>query len=175
VLAGANVAKVSDAPYVGSRTGFVGGLSAEIDLDNHLGIEIDALYSQQGFEYHTDGLDQMLRLDYLQLPVLLHVRFPTHTVVRPFIVVGPQVGFRVTCEATSGSESSSCQSSFGMNAKSVDVGGTVGAGVGFRLGGEELSVQARYSVGLNRLFDQTETSNLQWKNRVFSVMAGLSF
>jgi len=174
VLAGANFANLSDAgDGVNSRTGFVGGLSADIHLPSHLGIEIDALYSQQGFKVDpTDG-GETLHLDYVQVPVLLRYQFPTHTAVHPFVVLGPQVGVRVKCEAAAERGNSvTCQDEFEENAKSVDVSGTAGAGLGFKLGKQELSVQGRYNMGFNSALEFGGSSS---KNRVFSVMAGISF
>ena len=170
ILAGANFAKLSDSEGADSRTGFVGGLSADFHLANHFGIEIDGLYSQQGAKENLDGDDFVFHLDYVQVPVLLSYHFPTHTPVRPFIVLGPQVGFRVKCEFTQGSDSATCEDFAGENAKSVDVSGTVGAGLGFKVGKEELSVQARYNMGFTKVFEDSDS-----KNRVFSVMAGVSF
>jgi hypothetical protein len=176
VLAGANFAKVSDAgDGINSRTGFVGGLSADFHLPAHFGIEIDGLYSQQGAKGNIGDSEVTIHVDYVQVPVLLRYQFPTGTPVRPFIVLGPQVGFRVKCEATSGSESASCKDFAGVNAKSTDFSGTAGAGLGFKLGKSELSVQGRYNLGFTKIFDTTESTTSNSKNRVFSVMAGLSF
>jgi len=94
----------------------------------------------------------------------------THTPVRPFVVLGPQVGFRVKCEVTAGSESASCTGFAGENAKSVDFSGTAGAGLGFKVGKEELSLQARYNMGFTKVLSSSDS-----KNRVFSVLAGFSF
>jgi hypothetical protein len=174
VLAGANFAKLSDATGVDTRTGVVVGLSADFNLANNFGVEIDGLYSQQGAKENGEGDDLTLHLDYVAVPVLLKYRFPTHTSVSPFIVLGPQVGFRVKCEATAGGESASCKDFAGENAKSVDFSGTVGAGLGFKVGKEELSLQARYNMGFTSVFND-QGSDTKPKNRVFSVMAGVAF
>jgi hypothetical protein len=169
-LAGANFAKLSDDQAASTRTGVVVGASANFSLANNFGVEIDGLYSQQGAKVDLDGDDLVLHLDYVQVPVLLRYSFPTHTAARPFLVLGPQVGFRVKCEFTAGSDSESCEHIVGENAKSVDVSGAVGAGLGFNLGKEEVSLQARYNMSFTKISDDTDS-----KNRVFSVMAGFSF
>jgi hypothetical protein len=172
VLAGANFAKLSgnDANGAKTRTGFAGGLSVDVHVAPQLGLEIDGLYSQQGAKENLDGTDVTLHLDYIQVPVLLRYRFPTHTPVRPFIVLGPSVGFRIKCSLTAPNDSATCADVFGENAKSVDVGGTVGAGLGFKLGRQELSLAARYNMGFTNVFQNSDS-----KNRVFSVLAGLAF
>ena len=170
VLAGANFAKLSNSSGASSRTGVVVGLSADFNLASHFGVEIDGLYSQQGDKESMNGSDVTLHLDYVAVPVLLRYNFPTQSTVRPFVVLGPQVGFRVKCELTQGSNSATCQEFAGENAKSVDVSGTAGAGLGFKVGKEELSLQARYNMGFANVF-----SNSDSKNRVFSVLAGFAF
>ncbi|MEO6210466.1 MAG: porin family protein [Gemmatimonadaceae bacterium] len=172
VLAGANFANLSgsDANGAKTRTAFVGGLSADFKLGGYFGVEIDGLYSQQGAKLSQEGGDVVLHLDYVQVPVLLRYDFPTHSTVAPFITLGPSVGFRVKCELTQGSNNASCTEFAGENAKSVDVSGVVGAGLGFKVGKEELSVAARYGMGFTKVF-----SNSNSKNKVFSVMAGFAF
>ncbi len=172
VLAGANFANLSgsDANGAKTRTAFVGGLSADITLGSNFGVEIDGLYSQQGAKLSMEGGDVVLHLDYVQVPVLLRYDFPTHAPVAPFITLGPSVGFRVKCELTQGSNNASCTEFAGENAKSVDVSGVVGAGLGFKVGKEELSVQARYGMGFTKVFSSSDS-----KNKVFSVMAGFAF
>jgi hypothetical protein len=172
VLAGANFANFSgsDANGASSRTGIVGGLSVDFTLANNFGLEIDGLYSQQGAKSTFDSGEATLKLDYVQIPVLARINFPTHSPVRPFITVGPSVGFRVKCEASSGGNTVSCENLVGQNAKSVDVSGVVGAGLGFKMGKQELSIGARYNMGFTKVFDGSNA-----KNKVISVLAGLSF
>ncbi len=172
ILAGVNFANFSgsDASGAKTRTGGVGGLSFDFHLAPHVGLEIDGLYSQQGAKLSADGGDMTLKLDYVQVPVLLRYRFPTHTSVHPFLAVGPQVGFRVKCKVEQGSNSANCSDFTGENAKSTDFSGTAAAGIGFGLGKQEFSLQARYNMGFSKVFD---SSNV--KNKVVSVLAGLSF
>jgi hypothetical protein len=173
VLAGVNFANLSgsDANGSSSRTGIVGGLSFDFHVAPHWGVEIDGLYSQQGAKIDFGESDKAtLHLDYVQVPVLLRYRFPTHTTVHPFLAVGPQVGFRIKCDASLGSDSESCENTVGQNAKSTDFSGTAAAGLGFGFGKQEFSLQARYNMGFTKIFDDANV-----KNKVFSVLAGLSF
>ena len=173
VLGGVNFASVWGDGVTGAktRTGAVGGISLDFHLAPHVRLEIDGLYSQQGAKGDFDGDELTLKLDYIQVPVLLKYRFPTHTSVHPFLVLGPYVGFRTKCDlASSGGDSEACVDFFGENAKSTDFGGTAGAGLGFRLGKEELSLSARYNMGFSKIFSSADT-----KNKSVSVLAGLSF
>lgn len=163
ILAGVNLAKVSgsDVSGISNRTGFLGGLYVTFHIANGFGIEPEALYSMQG----ASGSDFTLKLDYVQVPVLLRYDFPTHAPVHPFLMVGPSFGIKASCKVTNGSSSGSCADAE-ISPKSFDMGGTAGAGVA--LG--KLSVGARYTMGFSKIEDSAD-----FKNRVFSVLAGLSF
>jgi len=170
VLAGANFAKLTgdDADNLDSRTGFVGGLSADFHLGHHVGLEVDGLYSQEGASFSNP--DGTLKLDYIRVPVLLRYSFPTHTSVRPFVMVGPSLGFKVSCKETSGGDSADCSDVSETDVKSFDIGGSVGAGIGFKVGKQELSVQGRFNKGFSKVITDVDA-----KNQNFSLMAGFTF
>ena len=176
LLAGVNFATLhgsdvdNSSSNVSSRTGFVGGISMRLHLASNVGVEFDGLYSQEGAKLSTDGNEATLKLDYIRVPVLLRLGIPTHSSVHPFVVVGPSFGFKVGCKETAGSESANCDSGGGLNVKSFDFAGAVGAGVGFRVGKEELSLQARYTMGFQDIAD-----NVNAKNKNFAVLAGFAF
>ena len=170
VLAGANFAKVSgsdDADGFDSRTGFVGGLSADFHLGNNLGLEIDGLYSQEGASF---GDAATLKFDYVRVPVLFRYTVPTHTSIRPFVTVGPSLGFKVSCKGSLSGESADCDEFLAEDVKSFDIGGSIGAGVAFKVGKEELSLQGRFMQGFSK-----PDSDLDLKNQNFSLMAGFTF
>jgi len=165
ILAGVNLAKVSgnDVSGASNRTGFLGGLFVTFHVASGFGIEPEALYSMQGANDNAD--DVKLKLDYVQVPVLLRYDFPTHAPAHPYLMVGPSFGFKIQCKLDSGSASGDCKD-FDVTPKSFDMGGTAGAGVAFG----KLSVSARYTMGFSKIAD-----NFDAKNRVISVLAGLAF
>jgi hypothetical protein len=57
------------------------------------------------------------------------------------------------------------------NLKDTDYGLVFGGGVDFELGPGELTVDARYTLGLAKIYD----SGIDVNNRVISVMLGYSF
>ena len=165
ILAGVNFAKVSgnDISDVSNRTGFIGGLYVTFHIASGFGIEPEALYSQQGAKDKANDLT--VKLDYVQVPVLLRYDFPTHAPARPYLIAGPSFGFKASCKVTNGSDSADC-SDADLGPKSFDMAGTAGVGVAF----SKLSVSARYTMGFSKVSD-----NLDAKNRVFSVLAGFAF
>jgi hypothetical protein len=172
IVAGANFAKLTgdDIDNVKTRTGFVGGITADFHLARHVGLEIDGLYSQEGTKIDIGDSDGTLKLDYIRVPVLLRFNFPTHTTVHPFVNVGPSLGFKISCKETAGGDSANCDDISSTDVKSFDFAGTVGAGIGFAVGKQELSVQARFTKGFSKIIEDTDA-----KNQNFSVMAGFKF
>lgn len=171
IVAGANFAKLTgdDADGVKTRTGFVGGVTADFHVASNVGLEIDGLYSQEGAKIDLGDSDGTLKLDYVRVPVLLRFNFPTHSTVHPFVNIGPSLGFKVGCKETAGSESANCDD-ISTDVKSFDFAGTVGAGLGFNVGKQELSVQARFTKGFTKIIEDADA-----KNQNFSIMAGFSF
>jgi hypothetical protein len=171
VLAGANFAKLTGDGIgdVKSRTGFVGGISADFHMSSNFGVEIDALYSQEGTKFSGDG-DATLKLDYVRVPVLLRLSVPTHSTIHPFFVAGPSLGFKASCKESGGGDSTDCSDTEGADVKSFDFAGAVGAGVGFGMGTHEFSVQGRFTKGFTDIIKDSKI-----KNQNFSVMAGISF
>lgn len=165
ILAGVNLAKVSgnDVTDASNRTGFIGGLYVTFHIASGFGIEPEALYSMQGAKQNDPEFT--LKLDYVQVPVLLRYDVQTHAPVHPFVMVGPSFGFKVACKVSSGSSSASCADAE-ITPKSFDMGGMAGAGVAFG----KLSVSARYTMGFSKIADNSDA-----KNRVISVLAGLAF
>lgn len=172
IVAGANFAKLTggDANGAKTRTGFVGGVTADFHLASQLGLEIDGLYSQEGTKIDIGSSDGTLKLDYIRVPVLLRYSFPTHTSVRPFVNIGPSLGFKISCKETAGSDSADCNDISSEDVKSFDIGGSIGAGVAFKVGKEELSVQGRFMKGFSK-----PIADADLKNQNFSLMAGFKF
>lgn len=175
VLGGLNVAKVSgdNVTGVSNRTGFNAGLFLTMHMNSAWSIEPEALYSQQG----ADASGATLKMNYLEVPVLLRWDVMSKAPVHPFFIAGPAAALQVGCSASSGSQSMSCdqlnQSSPGsFQKKSFDMLGVAGAGVGFSFGATQMSLGARYAYGFSNALTVNGTSA---KNRYFSVLLGLTF
>ncbi len=175
LLGGVDFAKIKGANDQNSksRTGIVGGLSLTFHLPSHFFVEGDALYSQEGASETQQGAnDLILKLDYLRVPVQLGYRFPTHSPVHPFVSVGPSFGLKLNCKETVGSQSASC-SAESVDVKKVDFAGVASAGVGFRVGAQELSLQGRYTHGFTNINANSNSGGA--KNENWAVLAGISF
>lgn len=145
---GANFATFNDFSDASNKTGFVGGVFANLKFGK-IGIQPELLYSQQGAEFKASDFD----LDYVNVPVMLKY----YLIGGLNVQVGPQFGFLVDDTIPDLSDS----------AKNFDLSGAAGLGIDLPLG---IRADARYIFGLTDVFD-----NRDGKNGVFTLSLGYSF
>src|SRR6266550_5240942 len=180
VMAGVNYAKVTQDPESGEVTfhwkpGFVGGGFLGVQVNDWFSIEPQALFSQKGTKVQGTGSNSSLeggvRINYIEVPVLGKFWIPvSDTQVRPFVFVGPEIEFKVSCSAegvilaVTGSED--CDKTEVIKIKTTDFGGTAGAGVQFNVGAKVVRIDARYTLGFTNINDSGD--NREIKNRAFA-------
>jgi hypothetical protein len=140
-----------------SRTGFMAGAFWSSRVSRHWGIRLELNYVQKGGggvvgAPVNEAVD--LKLDYLELPLLVLLGTdPTKSVVAN-LQAGVSVGFNVLCEADFAADPGGyidCRDTT-VGDTNVDFTIPVGIGVGFKLpGGSILSVEARYALGLTNV------------------------
>ena len=155
VKAGVNFATLSDATGLDNRTGFVAGVFVGAKLSDKVGIQAEALYSQQGAEFDLGAFD----LNFINIPILLK-----YYIAGGFNAqLGPQLGVLIDDDT---------QSVVGevindISVNDFDVSGVIGLGYDFPLG---IRVDGRYQFGLTDVPDLTSG-----KNSVFTLALGYSF
>lgn len=177
VKGGINSANVSLDPEdidTSARTAFVGGLFAEFGLSDLLAIRPEALYSGKGFKASEGTQELELKLNYIEVPVLLVARFGSSS-VQPVVFAGPVIAFESSCDVSASdtgvSFDSACEDfDEGISTKSTDFGAAFGAGVEIDLGGFFLLGDARYNLGFT---DLDEDEDLSAKNKGWSFQGGI--
>lgn len=141
VKLGFNFANVSGIEDFDQRTGLSAGLFAGARLGDKLGLQIDALYSQQGAEVGQTYSDivQDFNLDYISIPVVVKYYITENLNIH----AGPQMGILLNDET-----SVVGQVFDNIGTDSLDWLGTLGLGLDLPLG---LRAEARYSFGLTRV------------------------
>ncbi|HEY7894391.1 MAG TPA: porin family protein [Gemmatimonadaceae bacterium] len=173
VLGGLNLATLggSDVTGASNRTGLQAGLYLTLHMNHAWSVEPEALYTQQG----TTSQGTTLKMNYIQVPVLLRWDVASHNPVHPFFIAGPAAAFQIGCDASGGGQSMTCdqlsqESDGSFSKKSFDVLGVAGAGLGFNFGATQMSLGARYNYGFSDAFSNTDA-----KNRFFSILLGVTF
>jgi hypothetical protein len=177
IVGGVNLASLSDADGTGSRTGFIGGVMLSLPLANNFAFQPELLYTMKGATDNSSDVTSTVKLSYVELPLLLRLDIPASGGVKPFVYAGPSFALKTSCdvEGESGgtTESLSCDdfakqvTPFGspLTFASADVGGIVGGGLAFDVGGRALTVGVRYELGFVSISSDSDS-----KNRVLSFV-----
>jgi len=170
-VVGVNFATFTGSDATGAKTlsGVVFGAQATFSLNPSVFIQPQLLYSMKGAQESSADTTVKVKLNYIELPVLLGVHLASaqsHT--RPYIMAGPTVAVLSSCKISvsfgGASGEASCASG---STNSLDLGVTGGAGIEMATGRVTLSLAARYTLGLSK---PIKDSNV--KNAGFNVSVG---
>jgi hypothetical protein len=154
-----------------SRSGFVVGATLSMSAGPGLTFAPEALYAQKGTIAPFDGVAVNLAISYFEIPVLFQYAFTTSGDAKPFITAGPDVAFKVGCNASANGASITCDSDpedFG-GLKSFDYGIVIGVGVTY----QRVSLSGRYDMSLANIASDESTSTAH--NRALMFVVGVSF
>lgn len=176
--AGLNIADYrGDRPDTDSKMGFCGGAFITCGINEMLAVQTEFLFSMKGAKLgekvRTDEFGNIIEtssirevLSYLEIPVLGKLSILPQSRVRPNLFAGPSFALKLSGKHKVGSQETDMES-----LKDTDYGLVFGGGVDFEFGQGEFTVDARYALGLAKIYD----SGIEVKNRVISVMLGYSF
>jgi len=174
--------RVSVGPFVGMNYTTVSGPDVE-DTDSKWGFsfggQLDVnfasvglfrtglIYAQRGAQGTDQGVNIKIKLNYLELPLLIGYRFPA-TGLRPYVVGGAHVGFKTGCEfeASQGGQSFSSD----CDNPDLDIGDFSdtdfalegGGGLILPVGRNDLTFDVRYVAGLKNIEKSSEVKNRGW-------------
>ena len=152
----------------GSRKGLVAGAFLAFPLGGPLSLQPEALFVQKGSAYDFTDLDTTVKLDYVEVPLLLKARFGVG--VRPYVFAGPYVGFRLSAKADSDAgEDGPDGVDLEDETKGTDYGFVGGAGVEIGM----FLVEGRYARGFAGIASDEIDDDID--NAVWSVLVGLRF
>jgi hypothetical protein len=152
-------------------TGFAGGISYRIGLIAGLALQPELMYIQKGAIYEDPNNKITMKLQYLDIPVLVKFNFPI-PVVSPYIEGGVSYGMPFSAkekdeQITNGMTGASSETNIKHVTKS-DFSIVFGAGVDLLF----LDLDARYVLGQKKLSD---VSDAKIFNQGFILTAGLRF
>lgn len=158
------------------RNGFIAGGLLVFPVASNVAIQPELLYTSKGVTGNDTDFHATLKMNYIEVPVLVRVDVSTAGKVKPFFYGGPAVSFKASCNFEVSGQgvniNSSCDDfeSSGTKLKTVDYGLVGGGGFAFDLGGRKFSIGARYDHSLGKIVDDSDS-----KHRVISVLATLEF
>ena len=166
VKAGVNFSNVSfdpeDEECCDPRVGFAVGLFTTVGVTDAVSFQPEFLYSMKGAKF-SEG-DEELKIDYFEIPLLLRADFTTSGNIRPFVLIGPSLGFKLNAKIDEDGE----EVDIDDDVEGFDLGLAIGGGLQFGRG----SIEARYTHGLS---DADQDDESEARHRVFSVLVGYRF
>jgi len=143
--------------------GFHIGVYGESYIGNHLSIQPEILYSQQGYKIIDNSGTYTQKLDYINVPLMLKL-YPVKSF---FLEAGPQIGFSISHKETFDSGFVLYDTDKEFEPNNFDWGVNLGAGFKSDAG---VSLGARYHLGQSDIYDNDKP-----KNRVLQIYLGFEF
>ena len=163
------------------RTGFLIGGFVLVDA-GLIAVQPELMYIQKGASQERtlpDGttVTRTIKLDYIEVPVLVKLQVPLEEGITPSVFAGPTLGLNVTAEAEAEAEGESAREDISSATEDIsdDVSGTdfglaLGGGVDVELNNVTLMGDIRYGLGLT----STDDGDASIQNRGFMITAGLA-
>jgi hypothetical protein len=170
--AGVNFADVSldpedpEFPCCGMKAG--GAFGAFLNVGTPMvSFQPEFLYSMKGAKGSDTAEDARIRVNVIEIPLLLRADPMSESPVHPFVTIGPAISFRTSAkfEDPSGQEED-----LEDTLKKTDFGMIFGGGIA----AGPATVEARYDLGLRDLNDDP-SEDFSAKTRTFSILFGISF
>lgn len=167
------------AEGLGSKTGFTGGISANIPFSKFFSFQPGINYVQKGFKTSHDQATVKFTANYLEVP--LNIMFNTHNRDNDkktddfFFGIGPSIAFGTSGKLEYKDDTSKISQNikFGSSdadyLKSVDLGANVVMGCMFF---NNFFFSINYSMGLSNL---SVNKDIRWRNNYLGFRVGYSF
>lgn len=141
--------------------GFGAGIFLGYNFSEHFGIQGEVIYSTLNQKYNEDDIDKEVKLEYINLPLLLSYNTGKLEPVNFNVVLGPQIGISVGSELFS-SDDGDPDNEAVLAVKKGDLGFAYGAGVDFGLNADKtfrLGIGFRGVYGLIDISDNSNNNN----------------
>ncbi|MCA0154428.1 porin family protein [Winogradskyella vincentii] len=140
----------------GQRHAFHLGLYNEAFISDALALQIELLYSQQGYEIEDGSGTFTQKLDYINLPLMLKMYPSGHF----FLEVGPQAGLAISHKEEFDSSFNLFDTSQEFEPSNFDWGINFGGGFKTDSG---VSLGVRYHLGFGDIYDAGSPQNRVWQ------------
>ena len=177
IKAGANFANLDFSGDVvdlsfDQRIGFVGGAFMLFPVSPTFGFQVEGLYSQKGAKLEENDTVLRLEMDTFEVPVLARYTIPSSSNTSFHLFAGPSFAFKLSADEVFEFDGDEEKTDIGDDVAGMDFGLVFGAGIEFG----KFVIDGRYTHGFTNLNDSEEDGDaVEFKSRVFSIMAGFRF
>ena len=154
-----------------SRIGLTGGGYIRFPINNRLGFQPEVLFAMKGVQLSEKdaGGTVNIRINYLDVPLLVRYRIPINSRYDGFLVVGPNFGIKISSSAKLDAPGGTVDEDIDPALKSLDLGLAFGGGITFR----RYLVEGRFTAGLTDVASTLKPHADSLRNRTFSVLVGM--
>lgn len=173
---GINIANVSVNPTTttDSRTGLIVGTLLDVNFTNQITLTPGIRFSMKGFSNTVNTVTNTIKLNYLDFPVLLKIKFPL-TEIKPYLAAGPVLGINLSANLDQTNGTQSASSDISSSTESIDFALLFAGGMDFKVGlNTALFFQVGYQLGLSNI-NKTANSTTTIKNNAFQITGGVKF
>ncbi len=168
------------------KPGVIGGFGLRIAFIDYLALQPELFYSMKGFKriYDVGGeeLALFLRVNYIELPILLKVTIPAGPVM-PNFYAGPALATRVKLEGHTIMDGKKEEFfeyqrvTYNNRVRIFDLSIAMGGGIDIKVGSGSMFFDMRYTMGLRNLWigSRTNPNIAKEKNSTLSFILGYAF
>ena len=161
-----------------SYTGFTLGAFYTVGINDYLAFQPELYYSRKGgkLEGSIAGFmgSKSIDIDYLEIPLLLKLRFPTHSKISPSVFVGPYGAYKLSSGGTISILGYELEEGL-IGITDSDFGLVFGGAIGYRVSNVTVILDIRYDLGLVNVGEPILGVENEIKTRSLIVMLGLGF
>lgn len=177
-----------DLANLDTRSQMTFGGYVRFDVARTFSLQPEIVYVPKGAKSTSTAVDSLgnplgtitstYKLNYLEFPVLAKVRFPMAGKLSPNLFVAPTAALnlvrKIENEGPAGAIPAGAEEmDLKDEVEKFDFGGSIGGGMDLGMGPGQLSLDARYDLGLREIFTAAGAAND--KNRTLTVTLGYTF
>jgi hypothetical protein len=164
------------------KGGFIGGAYARYNFTEAIAVQPEVLFAMYGSRRNIafDGATNYRTLfNYVEIPIMLDYSFTTNTGnFRPNIFAGPTADFLVSAKQRADMNGTTVTSDVKDQLHSALFGVAIGAGLSYPMSSGKLTLDARYNLGITKIYKTTPLANTaqpNLRNSAIALMLGYSF
>lgn len=171
---GLNVATMTNDDDAKVRVAFVGGLELEYNVASNFSFSFGALYSQQGCKGKSEGYDATIKMDYINVPLMINYYLSDGLALKAGIQPGFLINDKVKVSANGVSAEVGIEESLhaaGIDAKLNSMDLSIPIGISYKF--NNIQLDARYNWGMTKIIKGSGIEPS--KNSVFEFSIGYVF
>ncbi len=159
---GMNITNVSNIDGSKAKTGLTFGVTSAMDLDDKMGVDVELLFSRQGYTYKADDYKFKERYSYLNIPILCR-----YTIMENIdLKAGLQAGFLLAANYREKIGDTRYKGKL-TGVKTFDLALPIGAS--YLLEQHNVALDLRYNIGLTNIYDTGSSNKHRNSNFTISV------